>query len=118
MKTQRGGTLHRSFYVSQGNRNPPCRARMGTNPGQAGSNLRPNIGRAAEQGSEQRAGLHLAGAGLKAHYGQLLPAWHLPPSAHVLSPVREGHAAHEAVTLLLRQPPLPMPSMLSQTAFI
>ena len=51
----------------------------------------------------------LGWGGLKAHYTQLLPAWHLPPSADALSPIEEGRAAGEAATLLLQQPPLPTP---------
>lgn len=101
--------LHGGFYVSQGSGNPRCRALTGTNPGQAESNLRPNIACAADQGSQQRAGLHLAGAGLKAHYIQLLPGWHPPPSAGVCFPREAGHTVGKVVTLLIKQPPLPTP---------
>lgn len=62
-----GCTLHGGFYFSQGKSNPACRAPAGTNPGRAGSNPRPNIARAAERGSQQPAGLRLAGAALGAH---------------------------------------------------
>lgn len=79
---------------------------MGTKPGHAGSNLRPNIAGAAGGGSQRHVGLHLAG---DVHRTRLPPAWHPPPPAHVLSPIEEGPTVGMAETLLLQQPPLPTP---------